>query len=102
MVLLWRMLRLCAGLQGDSWMLLMLRLAGVIVPLCMPLAAMADPSMVVYSNALAVVEFLIGIFSVLMAYFSIDKLLVFLRSISFELRYIGLQAKKIPRPEGEG
>ena len=66
------------------------------------LAAIADPSMVIYSNALGVVEFLIGIFSVLMAYFSIDRLLVFLRSISFELRYIGLQAKKIPRPEGEG
>ena len=67
------------------------------------LAAIADdPSMVVYSNALGVVEFLIGIFSVLMACFSIDRLLVFLRSISFELRYIGLQAKKIPRPEDEG
>ena len=62
------------------------------------LASIADPSMVVYSNALGVVEFLIGIFSVLMAYFSIDRLLVFLRSICFELRYIGLHAKKIPPP----
>ena len=66
------------------------------------LAAISDPSMVIYSNALGVIEFLIGIFSVLMAYFSIDRFLVFLRSISFELRYIGLQVKKIPRPEGEG
>ena len=62
------------------------------------LAAMTDPSMVIYFNALSVVESLIGIFSVLMAYFSIDRFLVFLRSISFELRYIGLQAKKNPLP----
>ena len=66
------------------------------------LAAMTDPSMVIYFNALSVVESLIGIFSVSMAYFSIDRFLVFLRSISFELRYIGLQAKKIPHLEGEG
>ena len=62
------------------------------------LAAMTDPSMVIYFNALSVVESLIGIFSVLMAYFSIDRFLVFLRSISFELRYIGLQAEKNPLP----
>ena len=62
------------------------------------LAAISEPSMVIYSNALGVIEFLIGIFSVLMAYFSIDRFLVFLRSISFELRYIGLQAKKNPPP----
>ena len=66
------------------------------------LAAMADPSMVIYFNALGIVEFLISIFAVLMACFSVDKFLVFLRSISFELKYIGLQVKKIPRPEGEG
>ena len=66
------------------------------------LGALADPSMMIYSNTLSFVEFLISIFSVLMACFSLDRFLVFLRSISFDLRYIGLQAKKIPRPEGEG
>ena len=66
------------------------------------LTAMTNPSMTIYFHILGVVESLIGIVSVLMAYFSIDRFLVFLRSISFELRYIGLQVKKIPRPEDEG
>lgn len=57
---------------------------------------MADPSIVVYSNALGIVEFLISIFAVLMECFSVDKFLVFLRSISFELKYVGLQVKKSP------
>ena len=54
------------------------------------IAALADPSMVVYFNAVSVVESLIGLSAVLMVYFSIDRFLVFLRSISFELRHVGL------------
>ena len=54
------------------------------------LAALADPSVVVYFNAVSVIESLIGFCAVLMVYFSIDRFLVFLRSISFELRHIGL------------
>ena len=54
------------------------------------LAALADPSMLVYFNAVSVIESLFGFCAVLMVYFSIDRFLVFLRSISFELRYIGL------------
>ena len=54
------------------------------------LAALADPSLVVYFNAVSVVESLIGLCAVLMVYFSIDRFLVFVRSISFELRHIGL------------
>ena len=54
------------------------------------LAALADPSLVVCFNAVSVVESLIGLCAVLMVYFSIDRFLVFLRSISFELRHIGL------------
>ena len=54
------------------------------------LVALADPSLVVYFNAVSVIESLFGFCAVLMVYFSIDRFLVFLRSISFELRYIGL------------
>ena len=54
------------------------------------LSALADPSMLVYFNAVSVIESLIGFCAVLMVYFSIDRFLVFVRSISFELRPIGL------------
>ena len=54
------------------------------------LAVLADPSMLVYFNAVSVIESLIGLCAVLMVYFSIDRFLVFVRSISFELRHIGL------------
>ena len=54
------------------------------------LMALADPSMLVYFHAVSVLESLIGFCAVLMVYFSIDRFLVFLRSISFELRHIGL------------
>ena len=54
------------------------------------LSALADPSMLVYFNAVSVIESLIGFCAVLMVYFSIDRFLVFVRSISFELRHIGL------------
>ena len=54
------------------------------------LQALTDPSMVVYFNAVSLTESLIGIFAVLMVYFSVDRFLVILRSISFELRHIGL------------
>ena len=54
------------------------------------LVALTDPSMLICSNAVSVVESLIGLCALLMVYFSIDRFLVFLRSISFELRHIGL------------
>ena len=54
------------------------------------LEQLADPSMVVYYNVVSIIESLIGLVAVLMVYFSIDRFLVFLRTISFELRYIGL------------
>ena len=54
------------------------------------LEAMTDPSMFVYFKIVQVVESSLGLFAVLMVYFSIDRFLAFLRSISFELRHIGL------------
>lgn len=51
--------------------------------------AMADPSLVTYSVVVQVVESLISLFAVLMVYFSIDRFLVFVRSVSFELRHVG-------------
>ena len=54
------------------------------------LEAMTDPSMFVYFKIVQVVESSLGLFAVLMVYFSIDRFLVFIRSISFELRHIGL------------
>ena len=54
------------------------------------MAVLTDPSMVVYFNTVSVIESLIGLFAVFMVYFSIDRFLVFLRFISFELRHIGL------------
>ena len=54
------------------------------------LQALTDPSMVVYFNTVSLTESLIGLFAVLMVYFSVDRFLVILRSISFELRHIGL------------
>ena len=54
------------------------------------LGAMTDPSLFVYFTIVQVVESSLGLFAVLMVYFSIDRFLVFVRSISFELRHIGL------------
>ena len=54
------------------------------------LEQLADPSMIAYFNVVSVVESLIGLSAVMMVYFSIDRFLIFLRSISFELRHIGL------------
>ena len=54
------------------------------------LGAMTDPSLFVYFTIVQVVESSLGLFAVLMVYFSIDRFLVFIRSISFELRHIGL------------
>ena len=51
--------------------------------------AMADASLVAYSIVVQVVESLISLFAVLMVYFSMDRFLVFVRSVSFELRHIG-------------
>ena len=54
------------------------------------LKQITDPSMLVYFNAISIFESLIGLSAVMMVYFSIDRFLIFLRSISFELRHIGL------------
>ena len=69
------------------------------------LQALRDPSMVVYFNAVSLTESLIGVFAVLMVYFSVDRFLVILRSITFELRHIGLKSHiyhKNPSPSGRG
>ena len=65
------------------------------------LVALTDPSMLVCSNAVSVVESLIGLCALLMVYLMIDRFLVFLCSISFELSHIGLWSKN-PPPSGRG
>ena len=60
------------------------------------LEEITDPSLVVYFKIVQVVESLLGMFAMLMVYFLIGRFRVFLPSISYELRHLGLSVKNFP------